>query len=152
MRIIRRMTALLLTVLLLPVLGQSTDMPAAVADSPDQMVSSATIADGLNAPAPSTNSQSLQECLQGDGGHQVGRFTFPQQPVDPELQALVICSALLEPDEKQYWLDTLPTMTEPQKEQLRDSLAAGLQQMNDPLLQELAAINHQMQAPDETAQ
>ena len=103
----------------------------------------AALAGYLNGTTDSPFRQTLRSCFQQLGDREKS-LSLPQQPENPELLAMVICSQLLNTAEKQYWLDTLPKMSVGQRQQLQDTLAAEFRKSGDPLQQQLDAINQQL--------
>lgn len=110
-----------------------------------------TLASYLNGTTVSPLRQNLQACFK-QLGEQVSAFKLPQQPENPELIAMVICSKHLSTEEKQYWLDMLPQMTAEQRQQLQDTLIAEFQKNINPLQQELNAISQQLPPAGESKQ
>lgn len=103
----------------------------------------AAIAGYLNGSAVSPFHQSLKGCFQ-QLEEQKTSLSLPEKPENPELLAMVICSKLLDTSEKQYWLDTLPRMTDEQRQQLQNTLAAEFRKSGDPAVRQLSLVSIQL--------
>lgn len=117
-----------------------------VAVSPD----STTVIDShLSRLTDSPYTRALRSCFQEKlvAGQ---LFNLPALVDNPELILLIACSSSMETDEKQYWFDVYPELTQEQKERLYDMLSTALQREVDPTLNELRKLNQTMQQDAKT--
>lgn len=124
--------------------------PCMSAETSDVPPGSTTfISSHLSRLTDSPYTRTLRSCFQEKlvAGQQ---FKLPVQVDNPELILLIACSSSMETDEKQYWFDVYPELTQEQKERLYDMLSTGLLREVDPTLNELRKIEQTMQQDSTT--